>query len=353
MAINERHHAANITLRRQRGHATNALGWIGQIAITGWALFLAAWLLTGTSIWFWVLLDSAPTIVLIVVPVLLFGTVPFIRSARWAWSATLVAATAVCFPRTDAGLQFFPRSECKVSKEAQQSISILTWNTEFWGEEHPAPQVGASIIEARADIVALQEVQTDVRKKYVTWTPSDFPTGSYSTIIRKGELAIATNFDVLADNRNEIGFPYLWVDIVTPSRDVIRVVNVHIPVHLSLSLRPGDGDFLDFVRTRFSIRNQEFETLRAFIDKSPNPVILAGDLNSTAAMAPFRSATRKLCDSIHAAGFENPMTWSLFGLPLWRPDYILTSPEILALDYEILPMNDNSDHRAIRVLVGL
>lgn len=319
----------------------------GQIATVVWTLFLVAWFLTGTRVWFWVLPDSAPTIILIIVPVLLFATVPFMPYARWAWSMTLVAAALACLPRTDVGLQFFPRSGCRVSESNQDPISILSWNTNFWGEGNPF--VGANVAGAGADIIALQEVQKDVRNKYVTWTPRDFPGSSYRTVIRKGELAIATNLDVLSDNRDDTIFPYLWADIITPSKRVIRVINVHIPVHLSLSLHPGDENFLDFVRTRFSIRNQELANLRVIVDKSPHPVILAGDFNSTASMASFRLATNGLCDSIYASGLKNPMTWSLFGLPLWRPDYVMTSPGINVMNYEVFPMNDISDHRAIRV----
>ncbi|TNM59893.1 endonuclease/exonuclease/phosphatase family protein [Aliirhizobium smilacinae] len=343
--------AAITTFAGQRSKDSR-IGKLGQIATVTWSILLIFWLATDPFVWFWVPWDSTPTSVLIVVPVLLSATVPFMRYRRWAWSLTLVSALVVCLPKTDVAHQFFPRPECKPSPTTSPPITVLSWNTEFWGDGRYST-VGTNILRANADVVALQEVQSDVRQKYVAYTPPDFPWSSYRNIIRKGELMIATNLEVLSDNKDDARIPFLYVDIITPSTRVIRIINVHIPVHLSLSLDARDRDFYDFIRFRFSVRREEFKKLSAAIDESPYPVVLAGDFNSTTSMANFRSATGKLCDSVLAAGFSNPMTWSIFGLSLWRPDYIFTSPGVNSLVYDVLPMDNISDHKAIRLAIAL
>lgn len=318
-----------------------------EAAVVVWSVFTLLHLLTGHLWWGWAISDSGPTAFLLIMPVLLIAAVAVLRR-RLIWTAPLLASFLTHLPQSDLGKQFGPSCGRVASGEA---LSILTWNTQFWGEKQDGDVIGAQLAKARPDVAVLQEVQLTVRKMIVGYTPPDFPTDLYSTILRKGELAIATNKRVLADNRTQLDTPHLWADIAGTDGRVLRIINTHTPLHLSLSYKPGDGDFFDFIRTRFQIRNADLAGLRRLIEDSPHPVAVLGDFNATQSMAPFRWAVGGPCDSVAAAGLQNSSTWAIAGLQIWRPDYVLTSPEIGAVAHEVLPLGDVSDHRAIQIML--
>lgn len=327
-----------------------------KLSIILWTGFTCVRMLSGHSVWIWAISDSAPTHLLLAVPLVLAVVALLLPDVHKMWMSPLAVSLLIYLPQSDVGAQFFPKTKCRPAQETRvdgKPISILTWNTQFWAEKHPQASVAAQLVSKRPDIVALQEIQLTVRKVILPQTPEDYPAGLYKTMIRKGELLIATDLPVLQDNHALKSTPHLWADVKVPSGKTLRIITTHIPLHLSLSYSPGDGYFFDFIQSRFHTRNTEFLGLRDMIRNSPHPVAVMGDFNSTASMAPFRSALQDLCDSVAAAGITNTATWSVMGLPLWRPDYLFVSPSVRILDHKVRAMGDISDHRAVQVLVDL
>jgi endonuclease/exonuclease/phosphatase family metal-dependent hydrolase len=100
---------------------------------------------------------------------------------------------------------------------------------------------------------------------------------------------------------------------------------------LSLSLKKG------FIR-----RAQQAESLKATIDKSPYPVIVAGDFNDTPVSYSYRKIRKGLNDSFVRSGYGAGFTYR-GNYPPNRIDYILYDNRLESRYFEILKVR-YSDH---------
>jgi endonuclease/exonuclease/phosphatase family metal-dependent hydrolase len=101
--------------------------------------------------------------------------------------------------------------------------------------------------------------------------------------------------------------------------------------NLSLSLRQG------FVR-----RAHQAEVLRVQIDKSPYPVIVAGDFNDTPVSYSYRKIRKGLKDSFVNSGYGAGFTYK-GNYPANRIDYILYDNKLESRYFEIMKVR-YSDH---------
>ena len=136
--------------------------------------------------------------------------------------------------------------------------------------------------------------------------------------------------------------------------------NVHL---LSYRLKPWDvqgfrwsspaawRNVLRMYRNDFVVRAREAEAVRQILDRETLPFIVCGDLNSTPHNWVYRHVSRHLSDAFKISGRSWGATYHA-QLPLFRIDYILTSPdwEIRSADVSDV---DFSDHRAVSAEVRL
>lgn len=99
---------------------------------------------------------------------------------------------------------------------------------------------------------------------------------------------------------------------------------------------------LKSIRNMSYFRERQADGIQAFIDKSPYPVIVAGDFNDTPQSYTYNTISDGLQDGFVEKGFGLGTTYA-GNLPALRIDYILASPKFQFLYYRI-PSVKYSDH---------
>jgi endonuclease/exonuclease/phosphatase family metal-dependent hydrolase len=229
---------------------------------------------------------------------------------------------------------------------------VLTFNA-YRGGVGVAPL--SRLIQAeRPDVLCLQEVGPGPRDRRRGWRDlrQDLPAGW--RLARRGELAIATRLPVTAA---------AWVPLSrrVPSdrhhdRDALRMT-VHaagrsieiVTAHLSVPtapwlLRSKVGGFGHW-RSLKRLREEQTASLLTALRSLREPLILAGDLNSTPGCRAHDQLTARRVDAFAAAGWGWGFTFPA-SRPLLRLDYILADPRLLVAACRVV-RTTLSDHRPL------
>jgi endonuclease/exonuclease/phosphatase family metal-dependent hydrolase len=105
------------------------------------------------------------------------------------------------------------------------------------------------------------------------------------------------------------------------------------------------------VRNSSFYRAKQAEIIKAFIKKSPYPVIVAGDFNDTPQSYTYAQISDNLQDAFAKKGFGLGVTYGGI-IPALRIDYILTSSSISILSHQIFK-KDYSDHYPVMAELGI
>jgi len=161
----------------------------------------------------------------------------------------------------------------------------------------------------------------------------------------------------------------LWADIVVPvgeQQDTVRIYSAHFESNrLSQSSYEflakedyegaeaiaGIKDLITKYPRYASKRGEQALKVKAHIDKSPYPVILAGDFNDPPMSYTYHVFEEDLCDSFIEEGYGWGTTW-IGAIPMLRIDYILSSPEMKIVDFQCL-QSDMSDHFPVKATYSL
>jgi endonuclease/exonuclease/phosphatase family metal-dependent hydrolase len=107
---------------------------------------------------------------------------------------------------------------------------------------------------------------------------------------------------------------------------------------------------LQRLKTGFEKRTSQAEKVATYIEDSPHPVILCGDLNDTPVSYCYRQFNRLLSDAFVTSG--NGVGTTYIGkIPSNRIDYIFYSESLKAADFQTHDL-DCSDHRPISTTIG-
>src|SRR5690606_34553925 len=128
--------------------------------------------------------------------------------------------------------------------------------------------------------------------------------------------------------------------------DTIRVVSVHL---MSYDFGGSSRGALDKIRRGLMARSWHTKVIMDFLDKSPHPIVLCGDLNENPLSYPYTSITSRLKDSFLESGSFVSPTYFLWGIIPYRIDYIFVSPKIKTTDYNnVIDIPDGwSDHSPV------
>lgn len=148
---------------------------------------------------------------------------------------------------------------------------------------------------------------------------------------------------------------------------VVRVYNVHLE---SIGFQEDDLNLLDSLdltiseRDRAGLRNIGQKLMRAIgpraeqakilakhVQKSPYPVIIAGDFNDTPISYVYRISRGSLKDAFRESGSGFGGTYN-GRLPSFRIDYLFHSPEFDSYNFKVLPLLF-SDHFPIMATIDL
>lgn len=241
-------------------------------------------------------------------------------------------------------------------------IKVMTYNTHRFYEayskfEKNTPKKIASFFadEAHFDIICLQEFDdrytSEIKRRMVgydliqvnnkrTVILSKYPE------IRHGEVDFGTRTNAC-----------VWADFLVGD-DTIRVYSVHL---LSTKISGEADQVLDNIDLQerstwkgvFSIlskyggssiaRNDQAEQIKKHMKDCKYPIILCGDFNEPPASYVYNSLCEQLQDSFRERAEGIASTYR-GRIPFLRIDYILSSNQLEAIDYETLKEVDFSDH---------
>ena len=96
-------------------------------------------------------------------------------------------------------------------------------------------------------------------------------------------------------------------------------------------------------------RDADLRELLERVDRISGPLVVIGDLNMTDQQGLYPTLTRRLRDAYRDVGWGMGFTFTRFrglGLPMWRIDYVLHSPDLVALR-AVVGDYGGSDHRPV------
>lgn len=341
----------------------------------GWAAFVLLHLILSGRWWVWLLVETFPPVVLLMVPLVLLAAVPLAaRTVRVPMLVPLLAALLAGAPL--AGVT--PRTLLPVAAPPPGAVRVFSWNPEYWHQNDDPDRFYAYLRAQRADVYLLQEYlyHTDrpIRLTELDRLRAEFP--DYQVTVAS-ELVTLSRLPVVAVRPIDASpwlsartgstppagtdWPEYWTTkaLRTDLRigtEVVSFYNVHLAVQVEIDRSPLRADFYQFVRSQFHRRDAHLRALHADLAANPHRVLLSGDLNATSAMRDLRRIGTGLRRHDPTAGALVPTSWPTRGVPLprlWRLDWTFTRGALAVHDYRLVADEGLSDHRAQRLAISL
>lgn len=253
-----------------------------------------------------------------------------------------------------AGL-YFARKPVFAANPAPDSdtVRIATFNTEYW--HIPEQELVDAVRYQDMDVVFFQE---HLEKRGNTWGPTD-RIAQLKAVLKdrhvavNGEVVTVSKWPILRTHAFS-GGEALRVDVHGPRGRVISAYNVHLPVHLHLELITHPIRFYQDAEAIAARRQQLLDEVIADITANGNPIIVAGDFNSSAAMHGTEWFRQKLLDAYVAPHCPHASdTFELARLLTWRIDYVYVSSHFEPTRYCTQREPAISDHQAVMVDLNL
>lgn len=261
----------------------------------------------------------------------------------------------------------------KPSGTKKDTFRVLSYNVRMFnyyenGNDVSEKKILAFLKEQRPDIICLQEF-------YINGSPAEkdqfFRTAlggkyqSHMKVIGSGKnhyYGIVTYSKFPIVGKGQIIHPgssslSIYTDVVIEN-DTFRIFNNHLQ---SFRLRKMEKSFINEVTDQadseaidamksisislmngFVKRAQQAGSLKASVNKSPYPVIVAGDFNDTPVSYSYRKIRKGLSDSFVSSGYGAGFTYR-GNYPSNRIDYILYDKKLDSRHFEILKARF-SDH---------
>jgi endonuclease/exonuclease/phosphatase family metal-dependent hydrolase len=359
------------------------------VLAVGWLAFSLAGLVFSGRWWLWLLPDLAPPITGIAVPALILTAVPVIGawrrplpvSPRWIVILCALLSLAAGIPR--AGLNPYAFSAAggpAGSTGPATTVKLFAWNTEYWDQDDDPRKLLDFLVAQRADIYLLQEhLYWDVNAgldgaRRVNDLDKVRATFAGYTVVADGELLTISRYPVVGhvalgapaelDDADTGAGPLsrprpAFGDVFTAVRmlrtdvlvggQTLSTYNVHLPVQVNLV---ADSKFFSFIDERNAARHHFLDALTQDVAANANPVVVAGDFNTSPAMADLDQLRERLHDAAEASGDLLPGSWpARFGLAWWRLDWTLTNDRVHVTRYDLRDPLGMSDHRAQDMLL--
>ena len=313
-------------------------------------------------------LSGAMTVLALVVPWLLAATFLFTVLAlyrRW-WRTAAFSALILVLALPDLGriLAFgdgaAPPADGVVLTVT--SVNTRAFRDGAWEPVSPA-RAEKFLSAARADVFLLQEAQR-------VWSRDTYGPTIHKTLglparfqpKHKAIAAYARNLrQVATEAEQQNGF--LVFDVET-ALGTVRFINAHLESNRITGMADSigaqgnvrgeinhAGSMLRSYATAARVRARQAQDLRRYVDRSPHPVVVAGDFNDVPSSYTYKQVlTPRLRDAWVAAGRGLGTTFT-GPLPGLRIDFVLVDTSLTVYDIERLDTGF-SDHRGLRVRLG-
>ncbi|MGW5262611.1 endonuclease/exonuclease/phosphatase family protein [Microbispora sp. NPDC004025] len=356
-------------------------------ATVAWLLFVVCHLLASGRTSLWAPVELIPPLLFLAVPASLMIVAPLARPVRWRIMSLLVVAAVLGAGRSGvnyATLWYTP------PPARPGAITVVAWNTEFWDQDLRtsdgtafSPGFYDYLHSLDADVYLLAEYLHRDMRPAQRWTGDlalridklaelrhEFP-GWHVAV--SGEQITLSRFPITAHHGLDMR-PWLpadqkeipevlrhWpegytVETLRTDIDVNGTVVSFYDAQVSqppLEWRLYDAESRDVNESRTLRREASYHAISADIAANPNPVVLAGDLNTSPAMGIRRLLPEGLVDWTPALSSLYPATYLAGTAELWRIDWLYTTPDVTVHDYELPGAGEQSDHRAQRMLMSV
>lgn len=338
-----------------------------------WLLYaIAHEALTG-DFWLWVIPGMAPPILFAAIPAAFVVAGLFLKRRRLAVVAVAAAAFVVSIPST--GINFAAVLHRESAQAAPASIHVVQMNTDYWGQMRDGTLTDPRDKDAMlaylraldADVYLLQEhMQRDGDRAPPVTDFSDldaaFPEyerAKAGTLLTLSRLPIVAQAVVNPGTRSDLQLPpppyALRTDVRVGDR-VLSTYNIHMPVQIIIEDDWLDAAFYEEIRRRHHVRADEFAALTADVAGNADPLVIAGDFNTSPAMGDNRDLLAVTHDAARDSDLLYPATWRVGGqLPLlWRNDWFLVRNGLRVERFRSLDPQGNSDHlvQSVHLAIG-
>lgn len=230
----------------------------------------------------------------------------------------------------------------------RRRIRVLTYN--LFGGSHPACAGLGDVIERTgADLVFMQEAWWAIPGRRTDPLPAITSRFLGWSVVQSGdhhELCILTRFPVIAVEERPLGERVCLVATLQVGSERVRAIDVHLtPPATGPGLRRARWAFSRYLVESSRARHREAADLRALLLESDVLTLVGGDFNSPPSCFVHRVMPAHYRDAFRERGTGCGHTW-FERLPLWRLDYIFTSPDIRVLACRTLDER-SSDHRPV------
>lgn len=360
-------------------------------ASLAWLVFVVVLVTLAERLWPLQMLELAPPVIFLAVPLLLLSGIPLLRllrrrvprSAKLWIVLTLVASIAVSAGRTDINIQALSAKPAVPTG----AVRVVAWNTEYWDQfdEGGLDRLYSFLHGQQADIYMLSE-HVAFSGRYIRYPLDDrtrlqqaFPNFHMASV---GELLTMSKYPIVSSRpvgttrgipRERSGWTEFWsekalrTDLLVNGR-ILSVYNLHVPVQVRADMTPIIGPFWSWLKEALPWRQDQYRALERDIRANPNPVLVAGDFNASPASMGFNWRGQGLHDAMGAGGPLYPVSWpeksSTFSFPrLWRLDWTFVSPGVRVYRYAFHSSRDAdardpnkkwralSDHRTQNLLI--
>jgi endonuclease/exonuclease/phosphatase family metal-dependent hydrolase len=277
---------------------------------------------------------------------------------RWKWALVPAVALLLSWQQLTVCFAFRIDNDDKsmMNTKPDGSIRVLSWNVARWDEANREARGGQSyrnlmmdwVQTMDADIVCLQEffecydpnisVQNiPVIKKMGYPYHYFFPSSKIFEGNFQFGLCIFSKYPIIdsaqylngAGEHSE-GFSYADIQV---NDQVIRVFTTHLESfgfsrkdYEGLGTIASSGNILRKIKNSYELRNQQASTLRAYIDTSPYPVIVCGDVDDVPNSFAYFKVRGRLKDAFLERGAGMGGTYQFFS-PTLRIDHLFTDPK--------------------------
>ncbi|MBO0610488.1 endonuclease/exonuclease/phosphatase family protein [Myceligenerans salitolerans] len=305
--------------------------------------------------WFWLVVSLVPPPALVLLPSLLL---PAALVAGGPYRPVAVVASLVGlvagYRRSGIDLGAIGRGPAVTTSERE--LKVCVWNTEHWYQQGDPGPFYAFLRSLDADVLMLQEYHHDNHDG--TWTAIDdmarlrtaFP--GHHVVADHGQVTISR---LPARHVPTTAERVLRVDVDVPGpagTHRVSFVNVHVPVQIR-RVSPLRRVFYREVRARADHREREFAALADDVGGIDHPLLVAGDFNTSPAMADARRVTSLGEDAARTRAMVFPRSWHARGARLWRIDWALTRNGLEVHEYGLERAQGLSDHCVQHLTVGV
>lgn len=285
---------------------------------------------------------------------------------KWCWLSVAAIACAVVplINTVSHAALFFPK------KNLPHSFTLMSYNTCRMGEVRKPAQnrVIQYILRAEPDVVCLQEVEvsksdehltlSELKKAMAVYPYTYFDFKIYNSRRQYGN-AVFSKYPLIGKHTlryESRGNITSVCDIVLPT-DTIRLYTNHLESNrlqredlpasvLHEQTQTALSNTTSKLEKASEVRNRQAKIIREDAERSPYPVLIVGDMNTTPVSYTYRQLQHGMRDAfLESSNAQLGHTYEMHGIGI-RIDYILHSRELGADEFNI-PHVDYSDHYPI------